>query len=164
MIENVIVADKFEEAVRASKSPKDSNAPKLIANWMISELFAVLNKENLEITGLKFPITYLTELVDLIIDGTISGKIAKTVFAEIFATNKAPSQIVKDMGLMQISDETVIRDVIEGVLKAHADKVAEYQSGKDKLFGFFVGVSMKALEGKGNPGVVNQILKELLQQ
>lgn len=162
LTEDIKVANKFEETVKSSKSQANTNAPKLIANWIISELFAMLNKEGLGISDLKFPITYLAELVDLIINGTISGKIAKTVFAEMFTTNKAPTQIVEDMGLIQISDETIIKDAISKVLENNQDKVDEYKSGKNKLFGFFVGVSMKALDGKGNPALINEILKELL--
>lgn len=163
LTEDIIVADKFEEAVKASRSPAGSNVSKLIANWMISELFAVLNKDSCEITDLKFPITYITELVDLIIDGTISGKIAKIILTKMFETNESPVKIVNNMGLVQISDESVIKDAIMKVLGANQDKVNEYKAGKDKLFGFFVGMSMKALEGKGNPGIINRILKELLK-
>ncbi len=161
LIEDSVVADKFEEAVKASKKmPKET--AKLIANWMISELFAVLNKENTHITDLGFPITYLAELVDLIIDGTISGKIAKTIFIEMFKNHKRPEQIVQEMCLVQISDEKVIKNAILGILRKNQDKVEEYKAGKIKLFGFFVGISMKALDGKANPALLNKILRETL--
>lgn len=161
LIEEKEIADCFETAVFASRF-KSENSPKLIANWMICELFAVLNKEGKNIGDIPFPITSITELVDLIIDGTISGKIAKTVFARMFETKDSPAKIVEDMGLVQISDEGVLRKVILQVLQDNADKVEEFRSGKDRLFGFFVGVSMKALSGKGNPELVNKLLKELL--
>ncbi|MDR1488770.1 MAG: Asp-tRNA(Asn)/Glu-tRNA(Gln) amidotransferase subunit GatB [Holosporales bacterium] len=161
LIEDIDVANKFEEAVNASRFAS-TNSPKLIANWMISEVFAVLNKEGKSINELDFPIIYIAEMVDLIIDGTISGKIAKTVLNEMFTTKRKPADIVQDMGLSQISDETIIREVVEKVLKNNQEKVKEYKSGKDKLFGFFVGVTMKELAGKGNPEKINKIIKEVL--
>ncbi len=159
LIEDMSVSQKFEEAVKASKH---QNSAKLIANWIIVELFALLNKDSKTIDDIPFPITYISELVDLIIDGTISGKIAKTVILEMFQKSGRPIDIVNNMGLVQISDENVIKTAIMQVLDEHQDKVEEYRSGKDKLFGFFVGTSMKALKGKGNPAIINKILKEIL--
>ena len=129
---------------------------------MIGELFALLNKEGKDIEELNFPLEYIAELVDLIIDKTISGKIAKTVFAEMSETGKSPTNIVKDLGLVQIQDESIIKNVIEKVLLDNTKQVEQYKSGKVQLFGFFVGQSMKALQGKGNPEMVNNILKEIL--
>lgn len=163
---NVLIEDKetagyFEKAVKASKfSPSES--AKLIANWMISELFAVLNKENKTIETIGFPIEYISELVDLIIDKTISGKIAKTVFAEMTKNGDSPSKIVKDLGLVQIQDESVIKKVVDEVIANNPAQVEQYKSGKTQLFGFFVGQSMKALQGKGSPELINKVLKDVL--
>ncbi|MBR1479551.1 MAG: Asp-tRNA(Asn)/Glu-tRNA(Gln) amidotransferase subunit GatB [Alphaproteobacteria bacterium] len=162
---NVLIEDKetaayFERAVAASKF-KPASA-KLIANWMISELFAVLNKEGKTIETVGFPIEYMAELVDLILDKTISGKIAKTVFAEMAQSGSAPAKIVKDLGLVQIQDEGAIRKVIDEVIAANPAQVAQYKAGKVQLFGFFVGQSMKAMQGKGNPEMINKILRETL--
>ncbi len=161
LVEDEIVANCFEKAANSSRF-KNNESAKLIANWMIGELFAVLNKENKNITEIPFPIEYIAELVDLILDNTISGKIAKTVFVEMFSRCENPKEIVSSMGLVQIQDEGVIRDAINKILNNNEDKVQEYRSGKDKLFGFFVGLVMKELKGKGNPGMINSILKELL--
>ena len=123
-----------------------------------------MNKENKTIDTVGFPIEYLAELVDLIVDKTISGKIAKTVFAEMVSTSHKPSDIVKELGLVQIQDEGVIRKVVEEVLTKNPAQVEQYKAGKTQLFGFFVGQSMKALQGKGNPETINKLLQELLRQ
>ncbi|MBQ7524230.1 MAG: Asp-tRNA(Asn)/Glu-tRNA(Gln) amidotransferase subunit GatB [Alphaproteobacteria bacterium] len=161
LIEDKEIADCFERAVGASKF-KPSETAKLIANWMISELFAILNKENKTIETVGFPVEYLAELVDLIVDKTISGKIAKTVFAEMVASGHKPADIVKELGLVQIQDEGVITKTIEQVLASNPAQVEQYKLGKIQLFGFFVGQTMKALQGKGNPEMINKLLRKLL--
>lgn len=162
LVEDKVVADYYEKAVNASKTPNES--AKLIANWILGELFAFLNKESKNINELLFPIEYIAYLVDLIQDKTISGKIAKTVFADMIETNNNPKDIVKRLGLEQIQDESVIKQAIEEVLKNNPKQLEQYKSGKVALFGFFVGQTMKALQGKGNPEMINSILKELLSK
>jgi len=136
---------------------------KLTANWMITELFGALKKDNLSF--LESPITSenLGELISLISNGTISGKIAKEVFSEMMKSKKSPSKIVKEKGLEQVSDDSEILKLIYQVISENQDKVNEYLSGKDKLFGFFVGQVMKLSQGKANPGIVNKLLKEKLK-
>jgi len=162
LIEDKKIADCFEKVVLSSKFPALESA-KLIANWMVGEFFALLNKEGKNIDEIGFPVVYIAELVDLIIDKTISGKIAKTVFAEMAETGKSPKNLVKELGLVQIQDESVIKNVIEKVLSDNPKQVEQYKSGKIQLFGFFVGQSMKALQGRGNPEMINNILKDLLR-
>jgi aspartyl-tRNA(Asn)/glutamyl-tRNA(Gln) amidotransferase subunit B len=161
LIEDKVVSDHFEKAVSASRF-KSPESAKLIANWMTGELFAFLNKSNLTIDDMGFPVECISELVDLITDGTISGKIAKTVFANMIETHESPSKIVEKHGLVQVQDESLIRKTIQDVLDNSQDQVEQYKSGKLQLFGFFVGKTMKALNGKCNPEIVNNILKELL--
>jgi aspartyl-tRNA(Asn)/glutamyl-tRNA(Gln) amidotransferase subunit B len=161
LIEDKEVALHFERAVGASKFSSSESA-KLIANWITGDLFAFMNKEGASIDVLPFPIEYVAELVDLIIDKTISGKIAKTVFAKMTEDGTAPSGIVEDLGLMQIQDESVIKKVAEEVVANNQAQVEQYKAGKVQLFGFFVGQCMKQLHGKGNPEMVNQILQEIL--
>ena len=136
---------------------------KLTANWMISELFGALKKENL--TFLDSPVSpeNLGELVMLITDGTISGKIAKDIFVDMMISKKRPLEIVKEKGLEQVSDDNEILKLVETVITENQDKVKEFLSGKDKLFGFFVGQVMKVSRGKANPGIVNKLLKEHLK-
>jgi len=136
---------------------------KLTANWMISELFGALKKENL--TFLDSPVSpeNLGELVMLITDGTISGKIAKDIFVDMMISKKRPLEIVKEKGLEQVSDDNEILKLVETVIAKNQDKVKEFLSGKDKLFGFFVGQVMKVSRGKANPGIVNKLLKEHLK-
>ena len=135
---------------------------KLAANWMTVELFGALNK--LGKTLAESPITpsQLGELVGLIGDGTISGRIAKDVFAEMVETGGNATTIIEEKGLKQVSDTGAIEAMIDDVLAANQDKVDEYRGGKDKLFGFFVGQVMKASKGQANPGMVNQLLKSKL--
>ncbi len=135
---------------------------KLAANWMTVELFGALNK--LGKTLAESPITpsQLGELVGLIGDGTISGRIAKDVFAEMVETGGNAATIIEEKGLKQVSDTGAIEAMIDDVLAANQDKVDEYRGGKDKLFGFFVGQVMKASKGQANPGMVNQLLKSKL--
>ena len=136
---------------------------KLTANWMITELFGALKKEN--ITFLNSPVTpqKLGELISLISKGVISGKIAKDVFSDMMITKKSPSEIVKEKGLEQVSDDKEIIKLIDKVISKNQDKVKDYLGGKDKLLGFFVGQVMKLSQGKANPGLVNKLLKESLK-
>ncbi|HEX9448232.1 MAG TPA: Asp-tRNA(Asn)/Glu-tRNA(Gln) amidotransferase subunit GatB, partial [Dongiaceae bacterium] len=137
--------------------------PKLTANWLISELFAILNKEGKSITESPVSAQHLGELVGLIQDDTISGRIAKDVFAAMVATGKAPAAIVEEKGLRQVTDTGAIDMAIDDILAKNTDKVAEFRGGKDKLFGFFVGQVMKATGGKVNPALLNERLKVKLQ-
>jgi len=126
-------------------------------------LFATLNKEGKEITESPVSAKNLAKMINLIKDGTISGKIAKTVFEEMIKNDEDPSKIVEDKGLKQTSDPKEIENVIDKVITANQDKVEQYRSGKDKLFGFFVGQVMKEMKGKGNPQMINDILKDKLK-
>ena len=135
---------------------------KITANWMSVELFGALNKAGIDLAQSPVSPEQLGGLVDLISDGSISGKIAKEVFADMFETGKDAKQVVEEKGLKQVSDEGTIISMIDEVLASNQDKVDEYRSGKDKLFGFFVGQVMKASKGQANPGMVNQILKQKL--
>ena len=135
---------------------------KLVANWMTVELFGALNKAGKSLGQSPVTPENLAALVGLISDGTISGRIAKDVFADMFETGKAPDVIVAEKGLKQVSDSGAIETLIDDVMNANADKVAEYRGGKDKLFGFFVGQVMKASGGQANPGMVNDILRQKL--
>ena len=143
------------------KAAKDRDG-KLVANWMITELFGALKKENLSFENNPVQPDSLNELVNLIEKNTISGKIAKEVFSEMIMTSKKPSEIVKQKGLEQVSDDSTIEGFIEEVISQNEDKVNEYRNGKDKLFGFFVGQVMKVSRGKANPGLVNKMLKNKL--
>lgn len=157
----VIVAD-FETAEYFELASKDANA-KMVANWICSELFGRLNKNDLSINECKIKPEQIGGLIKLIDDGTISGKIAKTVFEEMFNTGHDPKVIVEEKGLVQVADHGAIEAAIDEVLNANQDKVAEYKSGKDKLLGFFVGQVMKLTGGKANPQMLNDILKEKLK-
>lgn len=157
---SVIVADK-ETAAYFETVTKKHDA-KLAANWITAELFGRLNKNSLSITESPVSAEKLSGLLDLIKDNTISGKIAKEVFDIMFETGDNANEIVEEKGLKQVTDTGAIETIIDEVLSQNQDKVTEYRSGKDKLFGFFVGQTMKASGGKANPQAVNEILKKKL--
>jgi aspartyl-tRNA(Asn)/glutamyl-tRNA(Gln) amidotransferase subunit B len=135
---------------------------KLVANWLMSELFGLLNKAGRSLADSPVSPENLGGLIDLISDGTISGRIAKDVFAEMFESGEEAAAIVDAKGLKQVSDSAAIEPLIDAVIAANADKLAEYKAGKDKLFGFFVGQVMKQSGGKANPQMVNQLLRQKL--
>jgi aspartyl-tRNA(Asn)/glutamyl-tRNA(Gln) amidotransferase subunit B len=136
--------------------------PKLAANWVISELFGVLNKQNKEIGESPVSASSLGELVDLISDSTLSGRLAKDVFQAMVESGKGARAIVEEKGLRQVTDTGAIESAIDKIMAEQSDKVAEYRSGKDKLLGFFVGQVMKAMGGKANPAMLNELLKKKL--
>ena len=135
---------------------------KLTSNWMSVELFGALNKAGKSLSDSPISPAQLGELVGLISDGTISGRIAKDVFADMFETGKQASVIIEEKGLKQVSDTGAIEALIDQVLADNQDKVDEYRGGKDKLFGFFVGQTMKLSKGQANPAMVNELLKSKL--
>lgn len=158
----VLSADKqaakfFEEVAYLS------NNPKLAANWVTGEFFGRLNKNNQSIAQSKVTAHNLAELINLIMDETISGKIAKDVFDIMFKTGEEANKIIEDKGLKQITNKDQIEAIIDEILTNNPDKVAEYKAGKDKLFGFFVGQTMKNTGGKANPSTVNEILGRKLK-
>ena len=135
---------------------------KLSANWLGTELFGALNKEGLSLSESPITAESLGRLIELISDGTISGRIAKDVFVDMFESGEDALDIVERKGLTQISDSGAILELVESVISDNASKVAEFRNGKDKLFGFFVGQVMKKSQGKANPKLVNDLLKDKL--
>ncbi len=148
-------ADYFEDVARGRDG-------KLAANWVTGDLFGVLNKRGVGIEDAPVGAASLGELLDLIADGTISGRLAKDVFAAMVATGKDARAIVEEQGLRQVTDLGAIDVAIDAVLAREGAKIAEYRAGKDKLFGFFVGQVMKATQGKANPALVNERLRARL--
>ena len=135
---------------------------RLAANWVTGDFFAALNRTGKTIETTPVSAAALGGLLDLIADGTINGRIAKDVFEAMVETGEDAAAIVERKGLRQVTDTGAIEAAVDAVLVANADKLAEYRSGKDKLFGFFVGQVMKAMAGKGNPALVNEVLKQKL--
>jgi aspartyl-tRNA(Asn)/glutamyl-tRNA(Gln) amidotransferase subunit B len=152
----------FEAALKHLKEANEKSI-KQLANWIIGELFAALNRDSLLIEESKISPQSLAELINFIYEGTVSGRLAKDIFAEMWEAGERPEKIINAKGLVQVSDEGTIATTIDKILSENLDKVAEYQSGKDKLLGFFVGQIMKSMQGKGNPSVINKILLEKLK-
>ena len=160
---SILVSDKnnaefFDKIVDGNKKRN----PKNIVNWIIGDLFSLLNKNNLKIKNSPVKAEDLGELIDLIEDSTISRKIAKNVFEEMFKTKKKAKDIIEKKGLKQITNTDEIESIIEKTLANNKDKVEQYKSGKEKLFGYFVGQVMQETKGTANPGIVNEILKKKL--
>lgn len=150
------LANYYETCVRFFPQPK------IVSNWIMSELLRELKKDEREIEECPVPAENLAALLRLIDEGVISGKIAKSVFEEMYRTGQRAEEIVRAQGLIQLSDEEAITKLVEDILAAHPKEVAEYRQGKEKVFGFFVGQVMKATQGKANPRLVNEILKKKL--
>jgi aspartyl-tRNA(Asn)/glutamyl-tRNA(Gln) amidotransferase subunit B len=151
------MANMFEEA-----SSKTDDA-KLIAKWLVGDISALLNKDNIEIHESNLSAENFGKLIERISDNTISGKIAKSVLEEIWENGSDVDEIIETKGLVQIQDESLLEEIAKKVIDSNPDQVNAYKNGKDKLFGFFVGQVMKETQGKANPKSVNEILKELLQ-
>jgi aspartyl-tRNA(Asn)/glutamyl-tRNA(Gln) amidotransferase subunit B len=135
---------------------------KLASNWVMGDVLAVLNDKKIDISDFPISALNLGELINLIQDGTISGKIAKEIFPIMLENNSDPEVIVKEKNLLQISDSSVIEAIIQKIIGANPAQVEEYRAGKEKVFGFFVGHVMKESKGKANPKLVNEILKKKL--
>lgn len=152
------IADYYE-AVVAGTGGKDA---KIAANWVMGELNARLNNDNLGISESPVDAQRMAGLIARILDNTISGKIAKDVFDAMWTSQDSADAIIESKGLKQITDPVAIAAMVRGVIDQFPEQLAEYKGGRDKLFGFFVGEVMKATKGKANPGQVNQILKDEL--
>jgi aspartyl-tRNA(Asn)/glutamyl-tRNA(Gln) amidotransferase subunit B len=155
------LADYYENAVN-HLSAKTPDTFKAVSNWMMTDVLRVV-KDTGGTIG-EFPVTpaNLAAMVNLISEGTISGKIAKEVFEDMLATGETPKAIVERKGLVQISDTGAIETIIDEILAANAGQVEQYRAGKSQVYGFFVGAAMKAMKGKANPKVVNDLLKKKL--
>ena len=157
LVSEVNISKYFEEVIKSADI-------KLAKNWITGDLFAVLNDKNLDIKDSPVSPKNLASLINAISSGKISGKIAKKVFELMVENGEEPSKIIKEKGLKQQSDPKELEKIISKVLENNSDKVSEYKSGKEKLYGFFVGEIMKASSGKANPKLVNDILKEKLKK
>jgi aspartyl-tRNA(Asn)/glutamyl-tRNA(Gln) amidotransferase subunit B len=157
LVAEQVIAD-FYESVATGRDGK------LAANWVIGDFFAGLNRTGHSIENSPVPAAALGKLLDLIADNTINGKIAKEVLEAMMDTGEDPAAIIDARGLRQVTDTGAIDAAVDAVLEANPDKLAEYRAGKEKLFAYFVGQTMKAMAGKGNPALVNEAIKQKLKQ
>ena len=151
------LANFFEETVRYFK---DANQ---VSNWLMGDVLRRLNDAGLEIIDLKFSPKQLADLIELVNSGKISNNIGKKVLRDMFETGKSPEEIVKEKGLIQISDEGELEEIVDKVLGENQQSIVDYRKGKDRALGFLVGQVMKASRGKANPQMVNKIVKERLE-
>ncbi|MBP1711949.1 MAG: gatB [Deltaproteobacteria bacterium] len=150
------LANYYEACLRVYEKPKT------VSNWIMSELLRELKRDEREIEECPVPAQNLAHLLNLIEEGLISGKIAKSVFEEMYRTGKKADEIVKEKGWVQVTDTSAIEKTVDEILTKNPREVEEYKKGKEKLFGFFVGQVMKATQGKANPQIVNELLKKKL--
>lgn len=155
---SIKTANYFENVV------KKCNNPKMVANWIMGDFARLLNENDISIDESRIGEENLASLIDLIDKGTISSKIAKTVFEEMFNTGKEAKQIVEEKGLVQISDEGAIKEIVEKVVENNPQSIIDYKAGRDRALGFLVGQVMKESKGKANPGLVNKLLLEILNK
>ena len=151
------VSNFFEELVKGRE-------PKLVVSWLTGELFAYLNKKNVSLAESSVTVKKIADLIDLISDGTLSNRQAKEIFEVYLEGSKSAKELISEKGMAQISDEKELSNLIVSVLEENEGMVKDYKSGKDRLFGFFVGQVMKLSRGKANPQMVNKILMEKLKQ
>jgi aspartyl-tRNA(Asn)/glutamyl-tRNA(Gln) amidotransferase subunit B len=150
------MADYYDECVRLHGNGKTCS------NWVMGEVTRALNESGLGIAGCPVTPAMLAGMLARIDDGTISGKIAKTVFDEMWKSGKAADAVIEEQGLRQVTDTGAIESIIDEIIAANMGQVEEYRAGKEKVFGFFVGQVMKASKGKANPAAVNELLKKKL--
>jgi aspartyl-tRNA(Asn)/glutamyl-tRNA(Gln) amidotransferase subunit B len=156
------LADYFDGIISNLKT-KSEETYKIASNWTMGDVLRVINDQHIAVSDFPVSPKNLSDMINLIIDGTISGKIAKDVFEEMLKTQETPKAIVEKKGLMQVSDESAIEKVIDEILANNQGQVEQYKSGKQQVFGFFVGQTMKAMKGKANPKVVNEVLTRKLR-
>ena len=150
------LADYYEEVVRLTGQPKTAS------NWIMGEILRFLNEEKKDIAACPVTPQALADMIRLIEEGTISGKIAKEVIEEMYGTGRPAKAIIAEKGLVQITDETALARVVSEVMAANPNQLAQYRDGREKLFGYFVGQVMKATQGKANPQLINDLLKKML--
>ena len=150
------LADYFENCLRLF------NQPKTVSNWVMGELLAELNKSGTSVDRSPVSPERLVSLLKLVDNGSISLKVAREIFPDVYARGKSPEEIVKEKGLTQVSDEGALEKIIDEVMAKNPAQVTQYRGGKEALFGFFVGQVMKESGGKANPGKANELLKRKL--
>lgn len=140
------------------------NNPKKVSNWLMVETMRILKEESMDVTDISFSPENLAKLINLTESGAINSSVAKEVFIKIFHNNIDPDKYVEENGLKQVNDEGALRQAVEDVVKANPQSVEDYKNGKEKAIGFLVGQTMKIMKGKANPGMVNEMLKEILSK
>ena len=151
------LSDFFEEA------SKECGNPKAVSNWIMTDIIRIARENDIDYSDLPFSAKRFASLIKLIDSGSISNTIGKKVFEDMIAENKEPDDIVKEKGLLQISDEGAIKEVVDRVVAANPQSIADYKAGKDRALGFLVGQCMKELKGKGNPQIINKLIMEYLK-
>ncbi|MFA4915359.1 MAG: Asp-tRNA(Asn)/Glu-tRNA(Gln) amidotransferase subunit GatB, partial [Syntrophales bacterium] len=157
LVSSRALADYYEEVVRISEKPK------IAGNWIMGDILKLLNEDKRDIKMCPILPSSLAELIQLIEAGTISGKMAKEVVEEMYKTGASPEKIIQEKGMVQITDENVLTEIVKQIIEANPAQLEQYRGGKEKVFGFFVGQVMKATQGKANPKLINDLLRRMLK-
>ena len=152
------LSNMFEEAEKICKNGK------AVANWLLSDVSRILNENEMEADSIPFTAEQLAKMIELIDKGTISSAIGKKVLEELFENPKAPEEIIKEKGWLQISDEGEIKEIVNKILEANPASIADFKAGKDRALGFLVGQAMKETKGKANPQMLNKMFLEELKK
>lgn len=160
---NILISSKYFSDLFEGATKKCNN-PKAVSNWIMTDITKILNEQEKEPNDIPFTAEQLGELIELIDKGTISSSIAKKVLDELFENPRSPEQIIKEKGWIQISDEGAIKEVVQKILEANPNSVADYKAGKDKALGYLVGQAMKATKGQANPQMLNKMFLEELKR
>lgn len=161
LINDVNLAEFYEATINELNEKSEQNF-KLTSNWIQTEVLRVLSEQNIDIKQLNLSPKNLAELVELFSSEKISSRIAKDIFPEILQTGKSPNEIVKEKNLIQVSDESLIEEIVKKIIADNPENVEKYKNGKSNLFGFFVGQTMKATQGKANPKIINKYVEKYL--
>ena len=160
----IIISEKsyayFFENLISSKSIK----PKLAASWLVGDIFSFIKEKNIQIHDIDDRSNKIIQLLEMIESGTISSKVAKDILVEVLQNNKEPDQLVKELGLEQVSDNDELEKIVDDALKDEEDNIMKFQSGSGRVLGYFVGKCLKATKGKGNPKVINELLLKKLNK
>jgi aspartyl-tRNA(Asn)/glutamyl-tRNA(Gln) amidotransferase subunit B len=157
------IADYFESVITGLKK-KGAETYKMVSNWTMTDILRIANERHIGLKEAPVSPPQISELINLIVEGAISGKIAKEVFEEMLSNGKMPKEIVEEKGLLQVSDHSMIEKTIDEVLEKNRGQVESFLTGKKQVFGFFVGETMKLMRGKANPKIVNEILTNKLEK
>ena len=163
-IAKIIIAEKENTDVFEKIHNETEVPPKLIASWLVGDIFAFIKENNLDVLSLLNKTKAIGELLKLILDDIISNKVGKEILPRVLNEQGSPSEIVKEMGLEQVSDSGELEKIIDDALKGEEDNISKYQGGSDRVLGYFVGKCIKATKGKGNPKLINKLLLKKLQK
>ena len=163
-ISKIIISEKDNTKVFEKMISMSDVSPKIIASWLVGDIFAYVKENNYDVLDLLDKVQLITDLLKLVSDDVISNKAGKEILPKVLSGEGSPNDLVKEMGLEQVSDTSELEKIIDDALEGDGENIAKFQAGSDRVLGYFVGKCLKASKGKGNPKLINKILQEKLQK